>query len=174
MDQTSQPTYEDKLCDILFNYSIARDDLKEASLIVPLSNEKDEQTLLYELQILKIISIGVTINYLLEQSSYKDILSEKYWKSIFEFSTSVTKATNDYSDITIDYFNVIKDKLDFYLNELNQNKNAPEPASVIGPAFAVQCGKDDDTHIILSGSKVFKSVVASLKQFFLNEGLIWF
>jgi len=163
---------ESKLSDVLFNYSIARKDIEELAASVAEDSSIGIDMYTYELQILKIISIGVCINYLLQDSEYKADISEKYWQSILEFSDSVTKATMDYSNTPVNYFDVLKKSLDFYVAKLNANQEASEPSSVIGPAFAEKCGNIDDTHAVLLGSKMFNSVASGLKKFLGEEDLI--
>jgi len=172
MTEENEVTFEENTAYILFNYSVKREDLKELADSIIDNSTLSEQTILYELQILKIISTGVSINYLIKTPEAKNKISEYYWKYILDFSASVTEATKEYSNVELNYFDVIKEKLDFYLKELNQNKSAAEPASVIGPSFAHQCGDDSDTFAVMAGAKLFKSVIGGLSKFFEKEGLV--
>lgn len=163
---------QEVIADNLFNYSIARDDIKAISSGIPDCSSQEEQTYIFELQILKIISIGVSINYLLDSNESKVDISEKYWKNIMDFSNSINDAAGTYSDVSIDYLSEIRRKLDYYLKELNSCPGSTEPASVIGPAFAFQCGDKENTFAVLAGARIFKTVVSGVRQYFQEEGYI--
>jgi hypothetical protein len=172
MNEEVNNSLENQIANTLFSYSVSRDDIKNLANETVENTDAQEQTLLYELQILKIITTGVSINYLIESLDQKNEISRLYWEYIMEFSKSVTEATKKYSNVDIDYFEVIKDKLNYYLKELSENKDAPEPASVIGPAFAIQCSMEEDTFAILAGAKLFKGVINGLKIYYEKQGII--
>lgn len=172
MTEEKESSIEENAAAVLFNYSIGRDDIKELTDGIPEESGPGVDTLLYELQILKIISTGVSINFLIENEDIKNRISKVYWEHIFEFSKSVTEATKNYSNVNVDYFEIIKKKLDLYLKELNENKGASEPAAVIGPCFAYQCGNREDTFTVMAGVKLFKSALIGIKNYFYKEGLI--
>jgi hypothetical protein len=172
MNEEVNNSLENQIANTLFSYSVSRDDIKNLANETVENTDAQEQTLLYELQILKIITTGVSINYLIESLDQKNEISRLYWEYIMEFSKSVTEATKKYSNVDIDYFEVIKDKLNYYLKELSENKDAPEPASIIGPAFAVQCSMPEDTFTILAGAKLFKGVINGLKIYYEKQGII--
>ncbi|MDY0131309.1 MAG: hypothetical protein RBR53_01445 [Desulforegulaceae bacterium] len=171
MNKEVNNSMENQIANSLFSYSVSRDDLKTLAKEIIENTDAEEQTLLYELQILKIITTGVSINYLIKSLEKKNEISKFYWEYILEFSKSVTEAAKSYSNVDIDYFKVIKDKLDYYLEKLSENKNAPEPASVIGPAFATQCSMEENVFTILGGAKLYKGVMAGLKAYYEKEGI---
>lgn len=172
MTEKTNISLENQIANTLFSYSVSRDDLKNIAKETIENSNAEEAALLYELQILKIITAGVSINYLIESQEKKNEISKIYWEYILEFSKSVTEATRKYSNVDIDYFEVIKDKLNYYLKELSQNKAAAEPACVIGPAFAVQCLLPEDTFVILAGAKLFKGVLGGLKIYYEKQGIL--
>jgi hypothetical protein len=65
----------------------------------------------------------------------------------------------------IDYFQVLKDRLDMYVAALSQNPEAPEPATVIGPVFAETCGNREDIFTAMAGSKMFLSTLTNVRRY---------
>lgn len=72
----------------------------------------------------------------------------------------------------IDYFQVLKDRLDLYVKALSNQGDASEPAAVIGPEFAENCGKRDDLFAFMAGSKMFVSTLSRVKEYFEKIQLI--
>lgn len=77
----------------LFNFAIDRADIK--TLIAHLHEETEckPATVEYELQILKIISVGWSVSFHLESSPFKDELAEVFWKAIHGFSGNLSETT---------------------------------------------------------------------------------
>ena len=119
----------------------------------------------YELQILKIISVGWSLSYYLDDNPLKDRLLEHYWTAIYEFSTSLSSTTELMTGQDIDYFQILKHRLDMYVDALAKKPDAQEPALVIGPEFARTCGNKDDIFTFMTGSKMFISTVARIKEY---------
>jgi hypothetical protein len=46
-----------------------------------------------------------------------------------------------------------------------QKPEAPEPSTVIGPEFARTCGNADDIFTSMTGSKMFLSTTAQVKEY---------
>ena len=65
----------------------------------------------------------------------------------------------------IDYFQVLKDRLDMYVNAMAHNTDESEPAAVIGPEFSKVCGNEGDIFTIMTGSKMFISTTSKVKQY---------
>jgi hypothetical protein len=65
----------------------------------------------------------------------------------------------------IDYFQILKERLDMYLAAMNQNPDAPEPAVVVGPEFARTCGNVDDAFTVMTGSRMFIATIGSVKEY---------
>ncbi|MEZ4568192.1 MAG: hypothetical protein R2860_14955 [Desulfobacterales bacterium] len=57
-----------------------------------------------------------------------------------EFAAGLSETTGLMIGKDIDYFQLIKDRLDMYVNAMNQQPDASEPAMVISPEFADACG----------------------------------
>ena len=149
----------------LFNFAINREDIK--TLMTHLSEEADIKRgkVEYELQILKIISIGWSISYYLENGAQKNQLLESYWQAVHEFSQSISTTTGLMIGNDIDYFQILKERLDMYVAAITQKPNASEPAVVIGPKFARTCGNMDDVFTVMTGSRMFITTIGSVKEY---------
>jgi hypothetical protein len=149
----------------LFNFAVDREDVKE--LVANLPEEADIQgvTIEYELQILKIISVGWSISYYLEKGPQKTQLAELYWQAVQKFSETISTSTGLMTGHEIDYFQILKDRLDMYLDALNENSSVSQPVAVIGPEFARTCGNVDDAFTVLTGAKMFSATIGSVKEY---------
>jgi hypothetical protein len=65
----------------------------------------------------------------------------------------------------IDYFQILQERLDMYVDAMAQNPEAPEPSTVIGPEFARACGNSDDIFTFMTGSKMFLSTTCQVKEY---------
>ena len=65
----------------------------------------------------------------------------------------------------IDYFDILKARLDMYVKALKQHPEVQDPATVIGPEFARTCGNADDILTFMTGSKMFMSVIGRVKEY---------
>jgi hypothetical protein len=155
----------EKVCEDLFNYAIDREDVKW--LMARLAEEADinRAKVEYELPILKIISIGWSLSYYLADSPHKDELVNLYWTAINDFSQDLSATTEMMTGQKIDYFNILKDRLEIYVNALEQNADSRDPAPVIGPEFARTCGNADDIFTFMTGSKMFMSAVSRVREY---------
>jgi hypothetical protein len=149
----------------LFNFAINREDVKTLMSRLPEAADIKRGKVEYELQILKIISIGWSISYYLENCAQKNQLLELYWKAVHEFSQSISTTTGMMIGNDIDYFQILKERLDMYLAAMNQKPDAPEPAVVVGPEFARTCGNVDDAFTVMTGSRMFIATIGSVKEY---------
>ena len=78
----------------LFNFALDREDVKSIMSLWPKEAEIKRETVEYELQILKFISTGWSITYFLENSPHKDRLAQVYWKTVYQYSLSISEATD--------------------------------------------------------------------------------
>ena len=155
----------------LFNFAIDRDDTKWLlSRLPPECNVKPGKVE-YELQILKIISVGWSIPYFLENSPLKTPLLELYWQSFQEFSAGINETTGLMTGIDIDYFQLVKDRLDTYVSAMSGNSGKQEPAAVIGPEFAGACGNKEDIFARMTGTKMFVAAVDGVREYL--EAIKW-
>lgn len=149
----------------LFNFAIDREDVKWLMAHLPEEADIKRGTVEYELQILKIISVGWSISYYLENDSQKNPLLDLYWKAVYEFSRSISSTTGLLIGHDIDYFEILKDRLDMYVDAMTRKPDAPEPAVVIGPEFARTCGNVDDVFTVMAGSRMFVTTISRVKEY---------
>ena len=150
----------------LISFAIDREDVKWLMAQLPEEAEIKRGPVEYELQILKIISVGWSISYYLENSSHKNQLLELYWNAVFELSQSISTTAGLMIDNDIDYFQILKDRLDMYVDAMAKKPDATEPAAVIGPEFTRNCGDVDDIFTIMTGSKMFIATIGGVKEYF--------
>ena len=155
----------EKIRDDLFNFAIDREDIKWLMERLPKEANIKRSKVEYELQILKIISIGWSISYYLENNPHKNPLLELFWMAIYEFSQNLSTTTELMIGKDIDYFQTLQERLDMYVNAMSQNPEAPEPSAVIGPEFARTCGNADDIFTFMTGSKMFLSASGQVKEY---------
>ena len=152
----------------LVNFAINRDDLKEFLKLLPAEKELNLVTIEYEVQILKIISVGWGISFFLSVSSHKNELAEVFWNAVNRFSVDLSLTASSVTGKEIDYFSILKERLDQYVAALSSSKDAVEPLSIIGPEFAKICGNKDNAHVIMLGNRVFGSTVGGVKEYILS------
>lgn len=149
----------------LFSFAIDRKDVKTLMAQLPEGTDIKRGTVEYELQILKIISVGWSVSYYLENYPQKNQLLEFYWKAVHEFSQSISTTTGLMIGHDIDYFQVLTKRLDTYVAAMAKKPDAPEPAVVIGPEFARTCGNVDDVFTVMTGSRMFIATIGSVKEY---------
>jgi len=149
----------------LFNFAVDREDIKTLIAHLPKETECKPEAVEYELQLLKIIITGWSISFFLGENPLRDELAESFWKSIHEFSGTLSESTQLMTGQDINYFQILKERLDMYVEALAEKPEATEPVAVIGPVFARVCGNADDVFAIMTGSKIFIITVASVKEY---------
>ena len=151
----------EKPAEVLFNFATDREDVKWLLDQFPPDADMNLGKVEYELQILKFISVGWLVSYHLEQDPEKNPVLAAYWGAVHELARSLSASVGMMTAQPIDYFQVIRDRLDQYLEAMDQRPEATEPASVIGPEFARICGRENDIHTIACGTRMF--VTASIR-----------
>ena len=149
----------------LFNFAVDREDLKTLIANLPKETECKPAAVEYELQLLKIIITGWSISFYLEEYSQRDQLAEIFWKLIHEFSETLSETTQLMTGQNINYFQILKDRLDMYVAALTEKPESTEPVAVIGPEFAKVCGNGDDIFAIMIGSRMFILTISSVKEY---------
>ena len=160
------PSKIEQAAEDLLNYAIDREDVKW--LMANLAEHADVKrtTVEYELPILKIISVGWSLSYYLPGGPQKDELTNLYWTAINDFSKDLSSTTEMMTGQKIDYFDILKNRLDMYVKALEQHPEVQDPATVIGPEFARTCGNAEDVFTFMTGSKMFASVIGRVKEYF--------
>ena len=148
-------------------FAIDRTDLKEMLAALPADVSLNPTTIEYELGILKILSTGWGISFFMPASDKnKTPLSESFWRMIKEISENISTLTQTTTGHQIDYFNILKERLDTYIQDLQANPDGTsDPAAVMGPAFAKTCRCPDNAVVILTGSKMFSLTLGAVKEY---------
>ena len=155
----------------LFNFAIDREDIKTLMAYLPEEAKITRSTVEYELQILKIVMVGWSISYFLEKNPHKNSVGAHYWKAVNDFSRELSSQAGLIIGRDIDYFQVLKERLDNYLDAVVKKPGAPEPAVVIGPEFARICGNETDIYTVMTGSRMVIAVTANVKSYLDARGI---
>ena len=167
MDNSNQnAAVTDQAGEDLFNYAIEREDVKLLLEQLSPGAKVKPTTLEYELQILKIISVGWSISYYLVGTPRRNAaLGDLFWNAINNFSKELSQTAGLMTGADIDYFEILKRRLDQYIQAMEDNPQAHDPAVVIGPVFAEFCGNGDDIFASMAGTKIFANTVARVRQY---------
>jgi len=149
----------------LFNFAIEREDTKWLIARLPEEADVKPTTVEYELQILKIISVGWSISYFLEEWPEKQQLNEIFWDAVREFAGSLSSTTEMVTGQDIDYFQTLKERLDGYLDALQRHPEAKEPSEVIGAEFARACGNTNDLFAVFTGGRMFSTTTTRVREY---------
>lgn len=150
----------------LFNYAIERDEIKWLVGTLPKQSQVKTRTVDYELQLLKIVSVGWSISFFMSGTpNKKEQLSQLFWNQINIFSQGLSETTGLMIGQDIDYFTTLKERLDYYVAAMDEHDAADEPTSVIGPIFADRCGDADNIFVAMAGAKMFHNAVSRVKQY---------
>ncbi|MDJ0784369.1 MAG: hypothetical protein QNJ22_20565 [Desulfosarcinaceae bacterium] len=148
----------------LFEFAIGREELKHIMALLPEAAPVARNTVEYELQLLKIITVGWSITYFLEEFPHKEPLAILFWEAVRGFSQQLSETAGLMIGGEVDYFEVLRARLDDYVDALERGGDAAEPAAVIGPAFARNCDAGDEVFTIMSGSRMFIATTGRVKQ----------
>jgi hypothetical protein len=149
----------------LFQYAIHRDDMNLILDALPLEVPEKRVALEYEIQLLRIVSVGWAIAYFLEDSSLKTALGHHFWENVRALASTLSTSASLTVGSDIDYFDILKQRLDAYVDAMNAAGQIPEPAMAIGPAFAGICGDKDDACAVLAGSKMFTLTINAVREY---------
>ena len=149
----------------LFNFAVGREDVKVFIENLPEGRKCLSMAVEFELQLLKIIATGWFISFFLENNCRRGQLAENFWKLISGFSANLSQTTGLLAGHDIDYFQILKSRLDMYVAALAEKPEMAEPAAVIGPAFPKLCGDIEDVYTVMAGSKMFIIIVVQVKEY---------
>ena len=163
----TQPLTTEKIAQNLATFAIDRTDLKALLSAIPADSTVNRTTVEYELQLLKILSVGWAISFFMPASDKnKGPISEMFWECIREISNNISNLTLTTTGQEIDYFETIKERLNTYLSVMQQNPgDTQNPAAVMGPAFAEVCKSKGDAVAILTGTKMFTLTLGAVKEY---------
>jgi hypothetical protein len=149
----------------LANFSLDRESVQFALGRLPDEPSINKVAIEYEIQLLKILSVGWAISYFMEDHSEKSPLIKKFWDVLFEFSKNLSSVTSLTIGKEVDYFKALKERIDIYLKALAEAPHVKDPASVIGPTFARLCEYTDNVHVIMAGNRIFHLSLEGVKHF---------
>lgn len=161
------PLSVQQLAQDLAAFAIDRTDLKELLAAIPDNSYLDLTIIEYELQILKILSVGWAISFFMPVTDKNKVpLTQMFWEVIRELSQSISTLTQTTTGQSIDYFEILKQRLNTYLKVMQDNpEEAQNPANIMGPAFAKACKCKDDATAILTGTKMFTLTLGAVKEY---------
>jgi hypothetical protein len=166
-DKKKQILTIQQLAQNLATFAIDRRDLKELLAAIPENSAVNITTIEYELQLLKILSVGWAISFFMPASDKnKAALSEVFWENIREVAEKISTLTETTSGTKIDYFDILKERLNTYLKVLqNTQDDIENPAEIMGPAFAVACNAPNEAVAVLTGTKMFTLTLGAVKEY---------
>jgi hypothetical protein len=149
----------------LLDYAVDREDIKWLLARVPQAASVPQQTVAYELQILKIIGVGWGLSFYLPSGGFKQQLQEAYWAAVRDVSRQLSSAAGLLAGQDIDYFQVLKERLETYVEALENAPEAPEPAAAIAPVFAASCGNGTDLFALHAGKRMFTAALTNVRAY---------
>ena len=149
----------------LFQFAIDRGDMQSILDALPLAVPEKRVALEYEIQLLRIISVGWAVAFFLADNQLKTPLGQRFWEYIRAFSNTLSTSASLTVGSDIDYFDILKQRLDLYVDALDSAGQVPEPAMAIGPAFAAVCGDESDALAALAGSKMFSHTINAVREY---------
>ncbi len=161
MDQSAV----EKIGQNLFDFATNREDVKWLMAHLAPEAKLRRETVEYELQILKIISVGWSISYYLADHKLNSSLSQWYWAAIQEFANNLSSTTELMIGKDINYFDVLKNRLDMYVNAMAQTPSGSDATQVIGSKFTEACGDADNIFAFMTGSKLFINVTGQIRAY---------
>lgn len=159
------------MCKNLAEYAVDRDDIKVLIHNLPKDQNINTVTVDYELQLLKIISVGWALSVCMENEPKKTEAAMEYWNLIRGFSKDISQVTNMMIGHDVDYFQLIKDRFDYYVKSLDRKTAKDDPASAIGPAFAECCKDKENPFVTITGARIFTYSVRGVKEYLESLGI---
>jgi len=165
--EKKEPLTIQQLAQDLATFAIDRTDIKELLTTIQENSNLNLTTIEYELQILKILSVGWGISFFMPASDKnKEPLTQIFWEYIRETSNNISTLTKTATGQSIDYFDILKKRLDTYLTIMQKNPDEIQnPANIIGPAFALACDNGNDAFVTLIGTKMFTLTLGAVKEY---------
>jgi len=155
-----------KFAENLATFAINRDDLKALLNAMPADESVDRNCVEYELQILKILSVGWGISFYMKEAPLKKNLNQLFWNNIKDIAHNISQITATTTGQQVDYFAILKKRMDAYVAIMKQNTTeGTDPSWIMGPAFADTCQCHDDATVILTGTKLFTMTLGGIKEY---------
>ncbi len=160
----------DEIAEILFDFAVDRDDIKWSLGQLPEASSKSCYRVDYELQLLKIVVTGWSLSAHLADDPQKELLAHTFWNRILGFSKELSETTELMTGCDVDYFDLLKERLDDYVAVISGKEKGAEPAPLIGTRFAELCERPDDLSVSLAGSRMFNTIVLRAGKYLSDQG----
>lgn len=151
--------------ELLFRFAIDRGDMQTILDALPAPETARRAAMEYEIQLLRIVTVGWAIAFFLSDDHPVKPVGECFWEQVRTFSATLSTSASLATDDAIDYFAVLKQRLDHYIEALHTAGQVADPATVIGPAFADACGDGQDAVACLAGSKMFAHTLHAVREY---------
>jgi hypothetical protein len=167
MDEKKENISIQQTAQDLATFAIDRTDLKQLLDAIPENNTLNTTIIEYELQILKILSVGWAISfYMAATDKNKAPLTQMFWEFVREISQNISTLTETTTGKNLDYFEILKQRLNTYLEIMKEKpEESQNPANVMGPAFANICNSENDAMAIITGTKMFTLTLGAVKEY---------
>lgn len=152
----------------LVAFAIDREDLKQIIGALPRDQNFNTVALDYELQLLKMVSVGWSISVFMEGRPEKEALSTLYWQLIHGLSRQISELSGLTIGQEIDYFQVIRERLDAYLESLTLYGKGQDVAAAIGSAFAERLEDPDNPFVLITGSRIFHMATQGVRAYLVS------
>jgi hypothetical protein len=147
------------------NFSFDRDPVKPLIDHIPPDSGINPVAMEYEIQLLKVLSVGWAISYFMADHARKDATVETFWQGVRAFSANLSAVASCNVGKAIDYFGALKQRVDIYVGALQQLPETGDPGAMIGNTFARMCGNDLQRYLVLSGKAIFNISIGSVKTY---------
>jgi len=160
-----------RVAEDLLAFAIDRQDIKWCVAHLPADDALNPVAIDYELQILKIISVGWSLTYLMADKPHKTSLVNLFWNAVQEFSEHLSHTSGLMIGRDFDYFKVLKQRFDLYLEAMTATgEQNSEPGRVIGEVFARLCGHPGDLATMMAGARMLTNTLARVSKYLTVSG----
>lgn len=159
------------ICKNLAEFAVDREDIKALVQTLPKDQEINTVTVDYELQLLKIISVGWSLSVFMGDHPDKNRAAETFWTLIRDFAKGISDVTGLMIGHDIDYFQLLKERFDYYVSSMDRAVKKDDPASAIGPAFAGSCKHDNNPFVTITGARIFNLSMDAVREYLMSRGV---
>ncbi|MCW7755125.1 hypothetical protein OOT00_14145 [Desulfobotulus sp. H1] len=153
-----------ELSESLVAYATHSKDILPFVEALPEESRIARPTMEYEMRMLKILSVGWGLAFILSDHPARIELSEAFWHRISSLSKEIDEICKA-SGTEIDYFAALRKRLDIYVSALSGAKDPGDPGIEVGSCYAELCGDAEDTYALVAGRRVFTGVLSSLHEY---------
>lgn len=151
--------------EVFVQFALERKDIQQLIKGLPEADDISPVTMEYELQLLRILTVGWGISYFLGDTPEKSRVLESFWNRVNELSKGISEALMPSLGNDFDYFSIVKQRLEQYVKIMDENTDISDPGVAIGPLFAELCGNASHDYLILSGKAAFHLSLGDVKKY---------